>query len=793
MISPPPAHEPVVYITPELIEKYEREFPVDYGPLGEQIFLRTYAREKPDGTKERFHEAMARVVNGNLNYVAPHFVSQEEAEELYELLLTHQIVPGGRHIWATGVEMGNTAINNCHASDHTDRFSEHYEHMFMRLMEGGGVGSNCSDRFVNSRGSTPTKPGKPWKIAAEHQIHFICNPEHKDYERCVQLEHEHEEINQYLDGKTYFVNQRGDRGTERESFNDRLCVPFYELLSDEYSYTSTPSQANNVVHLQVEDSREGWVEALVRILDAYVGEKTPTTFVIDVSRLRPYGAIIRTFGGTASGPEAFVLLIKRIETMFRNRKGTEVTWKDTVNIEHWIAMAVVSGGARRSARMLKKYWGDPGIFDFINLKAPLSTGHIGHWTTNISVVLDNKFFRKLKAGDEHANLVADYLTLGILQNGEPGVVNASNMLKGEPMGSIFYCSNPCGEISFIRQTDLFSFDVCCLGHVNVAQIQDPARVFPILTRFLIRATCAPVKDHRMEANIHRNRRIGVGLLGVADWLVLNGIPYADAVNNADVRAKVAEWRQIVDEEARQYAHDLRIVTPVKTTTIAPTGTVSMISGTTSGLQPVFAKYLIRRVRMSNSTDAKQLEELKAKGHKIEPCMYSSNTSVVEFVTKSSLLERAMQNLRRENPEMTDEEAELVVGTVFSDEQDLDFSDVLAVQRMFQDVWANNAISVTANIRHGLSFEDMFDLVGYVESKGKRNKACKGVDVFHEVRKKVLYYGERLKGLTLFPEASMAQSPLERLTKEEFDALAETYPVDVSQEEQICKGGVCPIK
>jgi len=650
--------------------------------------------------------------------------------------LTHQIVPGGRHLWATGVQMGNSAINNCHGADHTGRFSEHFEHTFLRLMEGGGVGSNVSDKFINSRGGGPTTPGKPWRVRAHHEIHIICNPNHKDYERYVQLENEYDILCRGVAEAFIFRDAAGQFNLLRQNFLDETVFPFAGLLSKEYSYRSTPTESPNVRFLQVKDSREGWAEVLLEIMDAYVNDRHPKKFVIDVSQIRAFGEPIRTFGGTASGPEAFMLLLRRIEALMAERAGSDLGWHDIALIEHWIALAVISGGARRSARMLMKYWGDPGIFEFINMKRPLPSGHTPHGTTNISAVVDNKFFRRYKAGDHHAVKVAEAIVAGMLQNGEPGVVNASKFLEGEAPGTTFYVTNPCGEIGFVKYEDMYSFDVCCIGHINLAMLEEPELASRLLARFLLRASCAPIADPRMKANVERNHRLGGGLLGYADWLILNGIKYSESYKHPGVTTFLRELREMLVKNAKTYAHELRVVSPIKYTTIAPTGTVSMLSGVTSGLQPVFAKFFIRRVRFSEGKDPEQLEALRAQGYHIEADAQTANTSVVEFVTRSALFDRALQEFRERYPEDTPEQIEARVVEVFEDEADLTYKDVLNVQKMLQSVWADNAISVTTNLSQDLDPE--------------------------ELTKDLMRRAEKLKGLTLFPEASFPQAPLERI-------------------------------
>jgi adenosylcobalamin-dependent ribonucleoside-triphosphate reductase len=469
-----------------------------------------------------------------------------------------------------------------------------------------------------------------------------------------------------------------------------------------------------------------------------------------------------------------MLLLARITSLFNSQMGV-VTWKQVALIEHWIALAVISGGTRRSARMLMKYWQDPGIFEFIKLKEHLPTGHVPHHTTNISVVVDKKFFRAIRRMDAHAMAVLDAIVFNMLMNGEPGLVNASNQLIDEIKGAVFYVLNPCGEITMVKYDDMYCFDVCCIGHLNLATLEDPDGKAKLLARFLMRASMAKIVDPRMKMNVDRNHRLGAGILGYADWLLLNGVRYSEAPKNGEVKKFFSHLRDRITEEANNYAHTLRVVAPIKTTTIAPTGTIANLSGVTSGMQPVFAQYYIRRVRYADTGDQQTLDNLRSQGYNVYQDPYSPATSVVDFVTEHVLHGRAMELFKQKHPELPESEIRDMVDDLFEDEGTLTFTDVFANQEMLQECWANNAISVTANVRRETDTEELRQQIS-------------------EVTKAILFYGERLKGLTMFPEVSMAAAPLERLTKEEFNKYREEgYPIDVSQDEQKCVNGVCPIK
>lgn len=716
------------YITPQIIQETKKSLIVKFGPLGEDIYNRTYSRTKRDGTQEDWLETCARVVNGSCNYVPDYFIERDEPEKLFRLMAGMEVIPGGRHLWVTGTSTGYNA--NCHVSDFTERFSEHFEYLFIRLMEGGGVGSNYSNLFINSR-----EGNKPWVPKCKVNVHLLCHPEHKDY------------------------NSQSDLGGNE-------LIEFKSLLSDKYSYDWDSYVDEGTVYVRVIDSREGWCDTLVQLLDLFVSDKKEVDFVVDVSNIRPRGSILRGFGGTASGPDALMILLKRTAELLNKKLDENLNSIDNMLIDHYLAMAVVSGGNRRSARMALKYWRDPDIFDFISCKRPQDNGERPHWSTNISVVIDNKFFRALKKNDPHATTVYNTVVESMLVNGEPGFINASKCLEGEAPSTVFSSVNPCGEIAFVRYPDLHSHDVCCLGHVNLDRCSNPEEAFRLMTRFLIRATQVEIKDNRQKANIERNRRIGVGILGYHSWLAKNRIKFSDGYSKEPIIKFFQKVYGIVDQEAKSYCSQMRIPECIKKTTIAPTGTISLLPGSSSGIQPIFSKFYIRRVRYANNAELpKQLEK---RGINVVPDVYAANTVVAEYVCTDILFDTVVNVLKSYYNLSADEAFEEAVNLV-EDQSDISLEDFLETQAMLQKEYVDNAISITINV--------------------DPNKYTKE-QLAHILR----HYLPRLKGITIFPETSMPLAPFQRLTPKEFEEYrAKGYPIEGGQAEQECGPLGCPIK
>lgn len=654
---------------------------------GKLVYERTYSRFKPDGQRETWPETVRRVVDGNIALQPAHLL-EGERDDLIRMMESFEVIPAGRHLWATGVP-GRQYLFNCHHSGWTDDIRDHFRFTFLRLMEGGGVGSNYGRAFM------PRYP-----VTGPYRVHIVCNPDHPDYE--------------VLDSE----------GLISHEFGDRWGGAF-----------------------PVEDTREGWTDALCDLLETYTREAKHQNRVYDISRVDRMGAL-RSFG-YASGPKPLALMLHGVTKVLN--QVDRIDGLVAMDIDHLIAQCVVAGGTRRSARMSIMPWDDPDILDFIRCK---TDG--GHWTTNISVMVTNDFFLELSDPLSHASMVNHNIARGMLHNGEPGVWNYTLSNEGEP--NEVSSTNPCGEIP------LEPWENCNLGHVNLAAFVTDSgairtggleRAHVLMTRFLMRATYGDVTDPKQADVLRRNRRIGVGHLGFASMLAMAGLKYSEAPNTQWVKYMLSDMAEVVDEAAIEYAHQLRIPVPVKTRTVAPTGTVSKMIGVSEGIQLIFAKYFIRRIRFStvDPDQVQTLEDLAARGHHVVPCQYAANTAVVEISTEDILMEEVRGRYGIEKADALVETS----GEVRPEGQ-------LAVQELYQRLWADNAISYTINVPpETYSVED--------------------------IARMIRTYGPNLKGSTFFPEWSMEQSPYERITRKQY-VLTGLQNTDTSSDG--CTAG-CPVK
>src|SRR5690606_19692338 len=342
-----------------------------------------------------------------------------------------------------------------------------------------------------------------WPQSSPYEVHIVCDPSHPDFGKLK------------------------DEG----------------LLSEEYASEWAGAY-------QVEDTREGWAAAFRDLIETYYRPAKNQRRVFDVSRVRWQGARLMTSGGHASGPVPLARLLHDIAGIMNRRIGQRLDGIGAMEIDHAIAKAVVAGGNRRSARMAIMHWRDPQIFEFIRIKQ--TTGE--HWTTNISVEVDDEFFEAIGDPESLDWDIRPYDVLtsiaeGMLNNGEPGFWNSSYSNQGEPNRVI--ATNPCGEIA------LEAWENCNLGHINLAgfvdretgqvDVIDMHRAHELVTRFLMRATYGDVRDDKQADVLARNRRIGVGHLGVASYLALTGVNYSEAPTNWRFVALLEELAHTVEE------------------------------------------------------------------------------------------------------------------------------------------------------------------------------------------------------------------------------------------------------
>ena len=430
-------------------------------------------------------------------------------------------------------------------------------------------------------------------------------------------------------------------------------VGFDDLGADK-DFTIHEPGVNHFVY-EVPDTREGWVESLVLLLNSYL-KADQNSIKFDYSDVRPAGTPIKTFGGTAAGHEPLEKLHNHIRKLFKDRSGQKLTRVDIADIGNLIGVCVVSGNVRRSAELLIGRLEDD---TFLNLKNPEkfpernsydpATPGWG-WMSNNSVVT--------KVGQNLSNIVE-----GISRNGEPGVIWLDMSRKygrlADPANNKDWRVagyNPCAEQS------LESYECCTLVETYLNRhdnLEDYKRTLKFAYLYAKTVTLLPTHWEETNAIMQRNRRIGTSMSGVAN--------FADRVGLPTLREWMDEGYETIQYYDNTYSEWLGVRESIKTTTVKPSGTVSILAGESPGVHwTPGGKHFLRAIRFSNE-DA-MLPLFRMANYRVEPASESPDTTSVVFFPIESGAARA--------------------------ERDVTIFEKMSLAATAQRYWSDNSVSVT---------------------------------------------------------------------------------------------------
>jgi adenosylcobalamin-dependent ribonucleoside-triphosphate reductase len=462
----------------------------------------------------------------------------------------------------------------------------------------------------------------------------------------------------------------------------------------------------------VSDSREGWVKSVQILLDGFFfGKKIPQ---FDYSVIRGAGEEIKGFGGTASGYGPLKELHDSLKELYTPLIGKKIDSVSIVDTENLIGRCVVAGNVRRSAALAL---GQHDDMQYLTMKNDQKKLYSHRWGSN------NSF--EAKVGMDYT-----WHAEQSQKNGEPGYIWLENARTRGRMKDGYRDDdlnvmgfNPCVE------QQLEDGELCCLVETYPAKhdsYEDYLRTLKIA--YLYGKTVTLANTHWPETNalMLKNRRIGLSQTGVVQAF------------NKFGRRELYKWcdnaYEHVKELDEEYSNWLCIPRSVRMTSIKPSGTVSLLNGSTPGIHFPEDEYYIRRIRFAK--DSQLIAPLREAGYRIEDDKYSPNTLCVEFPVKEPHFHKG--------------------------KRDVSMWEQLEIAAQYQHYWADNSVSITVTFKP---------------------------EEAHQIKDALEMYETRLKAVSFlrYEETGYEQAPYEPITKEQYeDMIKNVTPI---QRIETNEGGV----
>lgn len=332
----------------------------------------------------------------------------------------------------------------------------------------------------------------------------------------------------------------------------------------------------------VSDSKEGWAKALRQVIAMLYSGEAPRW---DVSKVRPAGARLKVFGGRASGPEPLVDLFKFVIRTFKNAQGRKLNSLECHDIMCKIGEVVVVGGVRRSAMISLSNLSDDRMR---NAKSG------AWWETQSQRALANNSACHTERPDVGI-FMQEWLSLYESKSGERGIFNreaAKNIVKmnGRRDPDYDFGTNPCSEIILRPYQFCNLTEVIVRAEDTLEDLQRKARLATILGTFQSTLTHFPYLRKIWRDNTEQERLLGVSLTGILDNHLLNN------PNDLELPSRLESIKSLTINTNTEFAAILDIPVSAAITAIKPSGTVSQLTDTASGIHPRHAQYYFRRIR-----------------------------------------------------------------------------------------------------------------------------------------------------------------------------------------------------
>ena len=490
----------------------------------------------------------------------------------------------------------------------------------------------------------------------------------------------------------------------------------------------------------VKDSKEGWAKALRQVISLLYAGEVPSW---DVSRVRPAGAKLKTFGGRASGPAPLVELFNFVVNVFKNAKGRKLSSIECHDIMCKIGEVVVVGGVRRSA--------------MISL-SNLSDDRMRHaksgewWSNNPQRGLANNSVSYTEKPDS-LSFMREWMALVESGSGERGIFNREASKKqaaknGRRDNSYDFGTNPCSEI-ILRPYQFCNLTEAVVRATDtIESLERKVRLATILGTIQSTFTTFPYLRKVWQRNTEEERLLGVSLTGIMDNPLMT-------TKNAGLEKTLKRLKQIAVDTNAEWAAKLGIPVSAAITCVKPSGTVSQLVDSASGIHARHSNYYIRRVRGDIKDPLTQF--MVSQGIPAEPDVFKPDqTMVFSFPQKAP-------------------EGATVTSDVSAIEQ-------LKMWLAYQRAWCEHKPSVTINV------------------KG---------DEWFEVGAFVYEHFDEMSGVSFLPysEHTYQQAPYEEVGKSDYNTLLSVMPdsidwaklkeyeaedTTIGSQTLACTGGSCEI-
>lgn len=493
----------------------------------------------------------------------------------------------------------------------------------------------------------------------------------------------------------------------------------------------------------VPDSREGWVSLLRKIVESYF--VTGKSFTYSTILVRGAGEKISGFGGTASGPGILVDGMTKIIAVLRGREGKKLRSIDVLDVNNIIGSIVVAGNVRRSAEIAI---GDPD--DHLYLRAKnWAEGDIPNWRamSNNSIFADS--FDQISRDVWETGYEIDPKT-NVAKGEAYGFINIplaqkmGRIVDGPMKGNPLYPAdkdncvgvNPCAEIT------LGDGEACNLCEIYLNNVSSKDELIEI-SKFLYKTQKAvwtlPFHYEKTKAIVKKNMRTGLGVTGVCQSY--SKLEWLDDAYKA-LRKFDEEW-----SKKKNWPRS------IKMTTVKPSGTLSLLAGSTPGGHPAYAQYYLRRVRMSSND--KLIPFCRGLGYHVEYAKNTDGTDNRDTMVVSFPCE---------------------VGSDAVIAKSMTAVDQLNLLKKLQHIWADNSVSVT---------------IYYHEEE---------LSAIKEWMKNNYEDGIKSVSFLLHEKHGFLQAPYEEITKERYDVLMKSIKPIVEAKIEVgevldveCATGACPIR